>query len=79
MDDGGPVFPGVGPITGFAETEDGDVPLRGSPEHGISLRDYLAAKLLTGALDTRPQVQARLVKAAYQMADLALVERRGEG
>ncbi len=69
--DGGPAFPT------WVESEDGSVPI-----HGMTLRDYLAAKamqgLIAGAGDFYGSVDYdadMVVRSAYALADAMLKER----
>ena len=45
-------------------------------QDGMSLRDYFAAKVITGAVQTvSPGSQSELAKRAYQIADAMLEQR----
>lgn len=45
-------------------------------ENGMDLRDYFAAKVITGAWQTiSPGSQSELVKRAYEIADAMLNQR----
>jgi hypothetical protein len=46
------------------------------PGKGMTLRDYFAAKIITGAWQTiSPGSQAELAKRAYEIADAMLKQR----
>ncbi len=69
MDNGGPAFPVVGHWYGDK--------LGGQLTHGMTLRDYFAAKAMQGLyLAEWPDVDMPgIAKAAYAMADAMLAKR----
>jgi len=68
MDNGGPAFPVVGQWYGDK--------LGGQLTHGMTLRDYFAAKAMQSLLLGTKTASGNLIaKDAYKMADAMLAER----
>ena len=73
-DNGGPVFPNEGGHKFLS----GDEVRKTLPHPGMTLRDYFAAKVISGICASGPAPSwdnAMLAKEAYKLADAMLAER----
>ena len=67
-DDGGAAFPGPNwTVNGDGETE--------ADQHGMTLRDYFAAKAMQGLLTSGDYTWSHAADDAYSMADAMLAAR----